>query len=98
MWIGAIQDNDFAKRVLSSIEGQQAEYKTWTRMHGMLTMASEVSEANGSTEGPDVSLMWRIGARQSVLLHEQQDSRFHAHFLRTNLSRRVSNHSPPVGG
>lgn len=50
MWIGAIQDNDFAKRVLSSIEGQQAEYKTWTRMHGMLTMASEVSEADGSTQ------------------------------------------------
>jgi tRNA (guanine26-N2/guanine27-N2)-dimethyltransferase len=52
MWIGAIQDNEFAKRVLSSIEGQQAEYKTWTRMHGMLTMASEVSEANGCMAAP----------------------------------------------
>jgi hypothetical protein len=43
MWLGPIQDTEFAGRVLKSIEGQQKDYGTWTRMHGMLTMAHEVS-------------------------------------------------------
>ncbi len=42
MWLGPIQESAFANRVLDSIDGQQGEYKTWTRMHGMLTVAQEV--------------------------------------------------------
>ncbi|ORY32579.1 N2,N2-dimethylguanosine tRNA methyltransferase-domain-containing protein [Naematelia encephala] len=41
MWLGPIQDRDFAKRVLKGIDGQQEAYGTWPRMHGMLTIASE---------------------------------------------------------
>ena len=42
MWIGPIQDQAFAQRCLKSIDGQQGDYATWTRMHGMLTIASNV--------------------------------------------------------
>ncbi|KAK4685606.1 tRNA (guanine26-N2/guanine27-N2)-dimethyltransferase, partial [Tremellales sp. Uapishka_1] len=41
MWIGPIQDSAFAERVLKGIEGQEADYATWTRMHGMLKMAQD---------------------------------------------------------
>lgn len=43
MWLGPIQDNDFAERCLKSIEGQEGDYATWKRMHGMLLIAREVS-------------------------------------------------------
>ncbi|CAK9786160.1 TRM-domain-containing protein [Cutaneotrichosporon oleaginosum] len=41
MWLGPIQDPDFAARVLKSIEGEQDKYGTWPRMHGMLTIAQQ---------------------------------------------------------
>lgn len=43
MWLGPIQDPEFAARVLKSIEGEQDKYGTWPRMHGMLTLAQQVS-------------------------------------------------------
>jgi len=43
MWLAPIHDPAFARRALKGIEGKKHEYGTWTRMHGMLTLASEVS-------------------------------------------------------
>jgi len=43
MWLGPIQDSAFAERCLKSIEGQEGDYATWKRMHGMLSLAKEVS-------------------------------------------------------
>ena len=43
MWLGPIHDSVFAERVLSSIKGEQAKYKTWARMYGMMRIAQEVS-------------------------------------------------------
>lgn len=43
MWLGPIHDPEFAARVLKSIDGEQDKYGTWPRMHGMLTLAHEVS-------------------------------------------------------
>lgn len=43
MWLGPLHDSTFASRVLTGIEMEQKEYRTWTRMHGMLTVAQEVS-------------------------------------------------------
>lgn len=43
MWLGPIQDPQFAERVLKSIEDDKESYKTWPRMNGMLTIAHEVS-------------------------------------------------------
>lgn len=43
MWLGPIQNKEFAERVLKSIEGQEMEYKTWNRIMGMVTMAKDVS-------------------------------------------------------
>lgn len=42
MWLSPIHDTAFAERVIKSIEGQQADYKTWPRVHGMLSMARDV--------------------------------------------------------
>lgn len=42
MWLGPIHDHEFAARCLKSIEGQQGDYATWKRMHGMLLVAQEV--------------------------------------------------------
>lgn len=42
MWLGPIQNSEFAAKVLEGIDGQQAQYKTWARMHGMLSLAKEV--------------------------------------------------------
>ncbi|GMK57270.1 hypothetical protein CspeluHIS016_0401040 [Cutaneotrichosporon spelunceum] len=39
MWLGPIQDPEFAARVLESIDGEQDKYGTWPRMNGMLTLA-----------------------------------------------------------
>lgn len=44
MWLGPIQDSAFAERCLKSIEGQEGDYATWKRMHGMLSLAKEVSD------------------------------------------------------
>ncbi|RSH79757.1 RNA methyltransferase tRNA(m5U54)methyltransferase [Apiotrichum porosum] len=44
MWLGPLHDKDFIGRVLKSIEGQQANYGTWARMHGMLSLAQEELE------------------------------------------------------
>ena len=46
MWIGPLHDRDFASRALRSIEDDKDSYGTWTRMHGMLTVASEVRTFN----------------------------------------------------
>jgi tRNA G26 N,N-dimethylase Trm1 len=43
MWLGPIHDPEFAKRALRCIEGKEEDYGTFKRMHGMLTLASEVS-------------------------------------------------------
>lgn len=43
MWLGPIQDSAFAERVLKSTAGQEADYKTWTRIQGMVSMARDVS-------------------------------------------------------
>jgi tRNA G26 N,N-dimethylase Trm1 len=43
MWLDAIHDSEFADRVLKSIDGQKDSYNTWARMHGMLTLAKNVS-------------------------------------------------------
>jgi len=44
MWLGPIQDHQFAERCLKSIKGQEGDYATWTRMHGMLLCAREVRD------------------------------------------------------
>ncbi|WVQ82169.1 N2,N2-dimethylguanosine tRNA methyltransferase [Cryptococcus sp. DSM 104549] len=41
LWLGPLQDNEFAKRVIRDIEKQEKEYKTYKRMLGMLTLASQ---------------------------------------------------------
>ncbi|ORX36858.1 S-adenosyl-L-methionine-dependent methyltransferase [Kockovaella imperatae] len=41
MWLGPIQDPEFARIVLKGIEGDKEQYGTWTRMHGMLTLAEQ---------------------------------------------------------
>ena len=46
MWLGAIHDRDFAERALKSIEGQEKHYGTWKRMHGMLSLAKNVSRSS----------------------------------------------------
>jgi tRNA (guanine26-N2/guanine27-N2)-dimethyltransferase len=46
MWLGPLQDPAFAERVLHSTEGQQADYKTWDRIQGMVTLAKNVSYTN----------------------------------------------------
>jgi len=43
MWLAPIHDVDFAQRVLKSIEGQEKDYGTWPRVHGMLSLAANVS-------------------------------------------------------
>ena len=45
MWLGPLHDPDFVSRVLKGIEGKQADYGTWTRMHGMLSVARDVSDS-----------------------------------------------------
>ncbi len=45
MWLGPIHDTSFAARILKGIEGQKGEYKTWTRMHGMMTVTQEVVQS-----------------------------------------------------
>ncbi|OXM81975.1 N2,N2-dimethylguanosine tRNA methyltransferase [Cryptococcus neoformans Bt63] len=41
LWLGPLQDNEFAKRVIKEIESTEKEYKTYNRMLGMLTLASQ---------------------------------------------------------
>ncbi|WVQ77202.1 N2,N2-dimethylguanosine tRNA methyltransferase [Cryptococcus sp. DSM 104548] len=41
LWLGPLQDNAFANRVLREIESTQADYKTYNRMHGMLSLAAQ---------------------------------------------------------
>lgn len=43
MWLAPIHDTAFVQRVLKSIEGQEKAYGTWTRIHGMLSLAANVS-------------------------------------------------------
>jgi tRNA G26 N,N-dimethylase Trm1 len=43
MWLAPIHDTPFVQRVLKSIEGQEKEYGTWTRINGMLSLAANVS-------------------------------------------------------
>ena len=43
MWLAPIHDVTFAQRVLKSIEGQEKDYGTWPRVHGMLSLAANVS-------------------------------------------------------
>lgn len=50
MWLGPIQDSEFAERVLKSIENDKESYRTWPRMNGMLTMAHEVSGDCGASD------------------------------------------------
>jgi tRNA G26 N,N-dimethylase Trm1 len=45
MWLGPIQDPAFCERVLKSTAGQEGDYKTWTRIQGMVSMARDVSFA-----------------------------------------------------
>lgn len=42
MWLAPIHDPIFAQRVLKSIEGQEKDYGTWPRVHGMLSLAANV--------------------------------------------------------
>jgi len=58
MWLGPIQDSAFAERCLKSIEGQEGDYATWKRMHGMLSLAKEVSaacEKAGRADGQELA-------------------------------------------
>ncbi|WWD17458.1 N2,N2-dimethylguanosine tRNA methyltransferase [Kwoniella shandongensis] len=41
LWLGPLQDSEFAKRVIKDISSQEKEYKTYNRMLGMLTIASQ---------------------------------------------------------
>ncbi|WVR07192.1 N2,N2-dimethylguanosine tRNA methyltransferase [Kwoniella sp. DSM 27419] len=41
LWLGPLQDPVFAKRVIDDIKSQEAEYKTYSRMLGMLTLAAQ---------------------------------------------------------
>ncbi|KAK8864245.1 N2,N2-dimethylguanosine tRNA methyltransferase [Kwoniella newhampshirensis] len=41
LWLGPLQDGEFAKRVIRDIQSQEKEYKTYSRMLGMLTIASQ---------------------------------------------------------
>ena len=43
MWMGPIHDKDFTSRILESIKEQQDQYHTWPRIHGMVSIANEVS-------------------------------------------------------
>jgi tRNA (guanine26-N2/guanine27-N2)-dimethyltransferase len=51
MWLAPIHDTTFVDRVLKSIEGQEKEYGTWTRIHGMLTLAANVSRDESRLRG-----------------------------------------------
>jgi tRNA (guanine26-N2/guanine27-N2)-dimethyltransferase len=51
MWLAPIHDTTFVDRVLKSIEGQEKEYGTWTRIHGMLTLAANVSRDGSRIRG-----------------------------------------------
>lgn len=48
MWLAPIHNVPFVQRVLQSIEGQEKEYGTWPRIHGMLTLAANVSTTTPS--------------------------------------------------
>ncbi|WVQ99259.1 N2,N2-dimethylguanosine tRNA methyltransferase [Kwoniella sp. CBS 9459] len=41
LWIGPLQDPAFAKRVIADVTAQEKEYKTYSRMLGMLTLAAQ---------------------------------------------------------
>ncbi|OCF36687.1 N2,N2-dimethylguanosine tRNA methyltransferase [Kwoniella heveanensis BCC8398] len=41
LWIGPLQDPAFAKRVIADVTAQEKEYKTCSRMLGMLTLAAQ---------------------------------------------------------
>ncbi|WVW83725.1 N2,N2-dimethylguanosine tRNA methyltransferase [Kwoniella bestiolae CBS 10118] len=41
LWLGPIQDPEFAKRVMKDISSQEKEYKTFPRMLGMLSLAAQ---------------------------------------------------------
>ncbi|WWD02810.1 N2,N2-dimethylguanosine tRNA methyltransferase [Kwoniella europaea PYCC6329] len=41
LWLGPIQDPEFAKRVMKDIPTQEKEYKTFPRMLGMLSLAAQ---------------------------------------------------------
>ncbi|WRT66207.1 N2,N2-dimethylguanosine tRNA methyltransferase [Kwoniella shivajii] len=41
LWLGPIQDPIFAKRVMNDISSQEKEYKTYSRMLGMLSLAAQ---------------------------------------------------------
>jgi tRNA (guanine26-N2/guanine27-N2)-dimethyltransferase len=43
MWLGPIHDPEFCARVIKSIDADKEQYGTWPRMHGMLSLAMEVS-------------------------------------------------------
>ena len=60
MWLGPIQDSAFAERCLKSIEGQEGDYATWKRMHGMLSLAKEVSAAFGTQQVELTARNWLI--------------------------------------
>lgn len=82
MWLGPIQNSEFAAKVLEGIEGQQAQYKTWARMHGMLTVAKEVSPLMPL----DMYLIIRVGLTlagidRPFLLYHEQDLRHVQHLV-----------------
>lgn len=74
MWLGPIQNSEFAAKVLEGIEGQQAQYKTWARMHGMLSLAKEV-RLDCSGQRRDAGLTCTSGIDRPILLHDEQGLR-----------------------
>jgi tRNA G26 N,N-dimethylase Trm1 len=68
MWLGPIQDPEFAERVLQSTAGQEAEYKTWPRIQGMVTLARDVSSSTPVNPGRRADA---IGTERPVLLHPE---------------------------
>lgn len=42
MWSGGLHDKEFATRLLSHIESEEANYGTSSRMKGMISLAVEV--------------------------------------------------------
>lgn len=69
MWIAPIHDTAFVQRAIKSIEGQEKDYGTWPRVHGMLSLAANVSSS------PHLLLrrLTSLGTRESILHDRKQD-------------------------
>lgn len=69
MWLAPIHDVSFAQRVLKSIEGQEKDYGTWPRVHGMLSLAANVShKLRHDVDRTD----WNAGTGKPILSDHKQ--------------------------